>query len=419
MSAHVAVLRTRPETVVADYGRLMRLVKYDQVLPRDQELIIKLNLSWTKYFPACSSQPWQVDGVLTTLVEDGYDRARVHPVENRTVVTNPVEGCRNNKWEPVLRRHGFTFTPLTDVEWIRYPFTSPLLKLNKIFPEGIEIPKMYVGKNVLHMPTVKCVHPDTEIMLADGALVRAESLVKAWQVREPAMELPDGDRVSEGQVRVVAVAADGGLTPGHATHFWRTPLTGESLWTVRTRTGRSVVTSHVHPFLTPEGWTPAHTLRPGDRIAIARRVRLTGASQPLPGVHGLGHDAVNVDALPIRAGRKYGIEEQRDIIRAYIAGESITSIARRMSTNWRSLLSVVHRYGVASRWRRVWARAPHETTKSFWRWWGYFTAEGYAYDCNGSYRVSFANTDPDVRRDYIELSETLFGVEPKCRGLEI
>jgi hypothetical protein len=38
-----AVLRTRPETVVEDYGRLMRLVKYDQVLPRDQDLILKLN----------------------------------------------------------------------------------------------------------------------------------------------------------------------------------------------------------------------------------------------------------------------------------------------------------------------------------------------------------------------------------------
>jgi uncharacterized protein (DUF362 family) len=155
MSASVAVLRTRPETVVADYGRLMRLVKYDQVLPRDQELIVKLNLSWTKYFPACSSQPWQVDGILNTLVEDGYARARVHPVENKTVVTNPIEGCRNNKWEPVLRRRGFRFTPLTDVEWIRYPFKSPLLKLNRIFPEGIEIPKMYVGRNILHAPTLK------------------------------------------------------------------------------------------------------------------------------------------------------------------------------------------------------------------------------------------------------------------------
>ena len=155
MKSAVAVLRTSPETVVADYGRLMRLAKYDQLLSRDVDLIAKLNLSWTKYFPACSSQPWQVDGVLTTLLEDGYDRARIFPVENKTVVTNPVKGCRNNKWYPVLQRHGLPFIPLPDVEWTVYRFKSPLLKLNDIFPEGIEIPKMYVGKNVLHAPSVK------------------------------------------------------------------------------------------------------------------------------------------------------------------------------------------------------------------------------------------------------------------------
>jgi uncharacterized protein (DUF362 family) len=154
-ASQVAVLRTRPETVIADFGRLMRLVKYDQILPREQDLILKLNLSWTKYFPACSTEPWQLDGILTTLVEDGYDRRHVFAVENKTVVTNPGEGARHNKWGPILQRHGLRFIPLPDVEWRVYRFRSPLLRLNGIFPEGIEIPAMYAGKNVLHAPTVK------------------------------------------------------------------------------------------------------------------------------------------------------------------------------------------------------------------------------------------------------------------------
>src|SRR5262249_49211207 len=141
MTGAVAILRTRPETVVEDYGRLMRLVKYDQILTRERDLILKLNLSWTKYFPACSSQPWQGDGVLTTLLADGFDRGRLFPVENKTVVTDPVAGCRNNKWTAVLERHGLPFIPLPNVEWTVHRFTSPLLKLNEIFPEGIEIPK--------------------------------------------------------------------------------------------------------------------------------------------------------------------------------------------------------------------------------------------------------------------------------------
>jgi len=156
----VAVLRTKPETVVEDYGRLMRLVKYDRLLPRGGDLLLKLNLSWTKYFPACSTQPWQLEGVLKTLLEDGYDSSRLYPVENRTVVTDPRRGAVNNKWLPVLDRYGLPFVPLTEVEWIRYEFKSPLLKLNDIFPGGIEIPKMYVGKNILHAPTCK-VHGHT------------------------------------------------------------------------------------------------------------------------------------------------------------------------------------------------------------------------------------------------------------------
>jgi uncharacterized protein (DUF362 family) len=153
--ARVVVLRTRPETVVADYGRLLRLAGYDRVLPRDGELLLKLNLSWTRYFPACSTPPWQLEGVLNTFFEDGYDQRRLFPVEKGTVVTDPRKGAINNKWMPVLERYGLPFIPLAEVECIRYEFTSPLLKLREMFPRGIEIPKIYVGKNILHAPSVK------------------------------------------------------------------------------------------------------------------------------------------------------------------------------------------------------------------------------------------------------------------------
>src|SRR3989442_15530103 len=84
-----------------------------------------------------------------------FRSARIFPVENKTVVTDPVEGCRNNKWTPVLQRHGLPFIPLPDVEWTVHRFASPLLKLNEIFPEGIQIPKMFIGKNICQLPSVK------------------------------------------------------------------------------------------------------------------------------------------------------------------------------------------------------------------------------------------------------------------------
>ena len=60
---------------IEDYARVMDLAGYRDTLSRDRDTLIKLNLSWTKYFPSCSSQPWQVDGVLDKMLADGF-RAR-------------------------------------------------------------------------------------------------------------------------------------------------------------------------------------------------------------------------------------------------------------------------------------------------------------------------------------------------------
>ncbi len=153
--AAVVVLRTRPETVLEDYRKLLHLARYEEFITKDKDTLIKLNLSWTKYFPACSSQPWELEGVLRTLLQDGFARETLFLVENKTVVTDPRRGAWNNLWMPVFQRYSLPFIPLTDVEWTVYRFKSPLLKLNEIFPQGIEIPRMYPGKQIIHLPTIK------------------------------------------------------------------------------------------------------------------------------------------------------------------------------------------------------------------------------------------------------------------------
>src|SRR5437773_12240608 len=117
MKATVAVLKTTPQTVLDDYRTLMHLAEYEGWIDKAQDTLLKLNLSWTKYFPACSSQPWQLEGVVSAMLEDGYDRSRLLPIENKTVVTNPWKGALNNRWLPVLDRFGLTFTALPEVEW--------------------------------------------------------------------------------------------------------------------------------------------------------------------------------------------------------------------------------------------------------------------------------------------------------------
>lgn len=155
MASKVAVIRTSPEQILDDIHRAMEAAGAGQVLKAERELLLKLNLSWTKYFPACSSQPWQLEGVVRDLLSRGYRTDQIIPIENKTVVTHPRKGARNNLWMPILERYGLPFVPLPEVEWVVYEFRSELLRLHEIFPEGIEIPKMFIGRDILHLPTVK------------------------------------------------------------------------------------------------------------------------------------------------------------------------------------------------------------------------------------------------------------------------
>ncbi len=149
----VAVLRTKPESVLEDYGRLMHMAEYQKAVPKGRDTLLKLNLSWSLYYPACSTEPWQLDGVLKTMTEDGY--TNIHPVENRTVVTDVWKGARDNRWLPLLKKYGLKYEPLTEVEWVRYKPKSSLLAIDKIFPNGHKIPMTFIGKNIIHLPTVK------------------------------------------------------------------------------------------------------------------------------------------------------------------------------------------------------------------------------------------------------------------------
>ncbi len=153
--AVVAVVSTTPETVLDDYQRVVELADIAGSMDPKAETLLKLNLSWTKYFPACSSQPWQLEGLLRGMLRAGFDRQRLVAVENKTVVTDPMKGAKLNSWLPILEAYGVPYQPLTEVEWIVYDFGDELLKLNHIFPEGIEVPKPYVGRQIVHLPTVK------------------------------------------------------------------------------------------------------------------------------------------------------------------------------------------------------------------------------------------------------------------------
>jgi len=151
----VAVLKTTPQTVLEDYESLLRLADVQAALPADKETILKINISWQTWYPACSTEPWQLEGTIRALQRAGY--ANLIGAHNQTVVVDAYVGERNNKQKAVVDAYGVRNVHLyePEVRWIRYEPRAPMLVLNKIFPDGILIPEMFIGRNIVHLPTVK------------------------------------------------------------------------------------------------------------------------------------------------------------------------------------------------------------------------------------------------------------------------
>lgn len=153
----VAVLKTSPSTVIQDVSRLMRLADYQSYLPQDVNTGLKINITWHVYYPGCSTTPWQLEGVARALLEDGYPRESLLGIHNRTVVVDSKVGEVNNKQRQVLEKLGVKWVHTWEdgIEWTTYQPRSDLLVLDKVFPNGIRIPKFMVGMNMVHLPTVK------------------------------------------------------------------------------------------------------------------------------------------------------------------------------------------------------------------------------------------------------------------------
>ncbi len=156
MKSKVAVLRTRPETVLDDYRHLCALAGLREALDPGATTILKDNISWHLMYPSSNTTPWQLEGTILALHDAGFhDLVDVH---NKTVVTIADLGDRYNKFGPVLEKYGipkkYNFRD-EDMRWVEIKPKAQMAVLHKIFPHGIYIPDFFIGKNIVHLPTVK------------------------------------------------------------------------------------------------------------------------------------------------------------------------------------------------------------------------------------------------------------------------
>ena len=151
----VAVVATRPETVLQDIQRAMELAGVTQHLDPAAATLLKINISWQHWYPACSTTPWQLDGVIRALHNLGYDE--LIGAHNGTVVVDSYEGEANNKHKVVQDRHALPTVHLDSSpnRWVDYRPKAEMLVLDDIFPESIQIPEIFSGKNIIQLPTMK------------------------------------------------------------------------------------------------------------------------------------------------------------------------------------------------------------------------------------------------------------------------
>jgi uncharacterized protein (DUF362 family) len=153
----VAVLKTTPETVLDDYIKLMELADFPDYLDKSAATILKDNISWHFPFPGANTTPWQLEAAVLGLQK--HDYKDIVCVQNKTVVTNAFKGEDLNKYVPIFKKYNipvlFNFKD-EDMTWIEYKPKAKMNVLDKIYPEGITIPDYFFGKNIIHLPTVKC-----------------------------------------------------------------------------------------------------------------------------------------------------------------------------------------------------------------------------------------------------------------------
>jgi uncharacterized protein (DUF362 family) len=152
----VAVLYTQPETVIQDYQHLFELAGGAETLQAQTTTILKDNITWHFPMPAANTTPWQLEGTILALRQAGFDDLVC--VQNQTVVTNAFKGEDLNGYVPIFKHYQipvrYNFRK-EDMTWIPFRPKAKMLALDTIYPEGIMIPDYFIGKNIVHLPTVK------------------------------------------------------------------------------------------------------------------------------------------------------------------------------------------------------------------------------------------------------------------------
>jgi uncharacterized protein (DUF362 family) len=316
--AKVAVLRTTPETVINDYARLFDLAGASSALQPGVTTIIKDNISWHFPMPSANTTPWQLEATILALRNAGYTDLTC--VQNKTVVIDTHKGEDLNGYLPIFKHYQipvlYNFKP-GDMKWIDFKPAAKMLTLDRIFPDGIQIPDYFVGKNIVHLPTVKC-HIYTT---TTGAMKNAF----------------------------------GGLlnTHRHYTHSWIHETLVDLL----------AIQKEIHTglFAVMDGTTAGNGPGPRTLIPVVKNVILGGADQvaiDAVAAKMMGFDPLSIDYIRLAQEQGLGVGDPRDI---EIVGDTEAASENwgfRVGMNFHRLLGWLSWYGPTRFLQKLLFRSP-------------------------------------------------------------
>ena len=168
--ATVAVVRTSPDTVRSDYGRVLELGGCADVLRSAARVTVYGNLTWGRFFPGVSSPPWQLDGVARS-VGQAAPAGAWHWLAGRGHTNRPRRAARANLWPQALSgtRHEVSAVDPRGPN-LPVPHGPKYFVLDQLLGERAAVPEDVAGSVALHLPTYK----------AHGQLGLAGALENGW-----------------------------------------------------------------------------------------------------------------------------------------------------------------------------------------------------------------------------------------------
>jgi len=283
----------------------------------------------------------------------------------------------------------------------------------------------------------KCVHGSSRVVLADGRVVRIDELVDAaLQQSARAEQWDDGWCTYENPqgLAVLSVNPISLKLESRPISAFIKRASPETLYRFVTKTGRELIATGYHPLFTLEDGrlkaVPADQLKPGVRIAVPRRLPVTGTSDKLDNGAVMQRfdrlDSIYVPHSPELEQWIDGISAQAGGLAAASRAAGVQSIHIRTIRDKQALnIATVSRFGAqtcsmdepwaasilqSSRSRKAAITVPTQLTPALARLLGYCISEGRVTSAD---QVWFVNSDPGLVEDFCQCVTEVFGLRAR------